>query len=128
MVKIKKCAEGGYMSPDEIVANIDRKQIEEDKDLIPRASRMLKAKLDKDLTGGAYVGSRLNMPSNTRMGKLSAGDTALLNKYDESDEGKRTSVTRERSKLGMKKGGSVSSASKRADGCAVKGKTRGRMV
>ena len=27
-----------------------------------------------------------------------------------------------------KKGGSVSSASKRADGCAVKGKTKGRMV
>ena len=30
--------------------------------------------------------------------------------------------------MGFKKGGSVSSASKRADGCAVKGKTRGRMV
>jgi len=29
---------------------------------------------------------------------------------------------------GMKNGGKVSSASKRADGCAVKGKTRGRMV
>jgi len=29
---------------------------------------------------------------------------------------------------GMKKGGSVSSASKRADGCAVKGKTKGRFV
>lgn len=29
---------------------------------------------------------------------------------------------------GMKAGGSVSSASKRADGCATKGKTRGRMV
>ena len=29
---------------------------------------------------------------------------------------------------GMKKGGKVSSASKRADGCAVKGKTRGRIV
>ena len=29
---------------------------------------------------------------------------------------------------GMKKGGVVSSASKRADGCAVKGKTRGKMV
>ena len=27
-----------------------------------------------------------------------------------------------------KKGGSVSSASKRADGCAVKGKTKGRIV
>lgn len=31
--------------------------------------------------------------------------------------------------LGMKKGGMVkSSASRRADGCAVKGKTKGRMV
>ena len=29
---------------------------------------------------------------------------------------------------GMKKGGLVSSASKRADGCCVKGKTKGRMV
>jgi hypothetical protein len=28
----------------------------------------------------------------------------------------------------MKKGGMVSSASKRADGCAVRGKTKGRMV
>jgi hypothetical protein len=28
----------------------------------------------------------------------------------------------------MKKGGKVSSASKRADGCAIKGKTRGKMV
>ena len=33
-----------------------------------------------------------------------------------------------RKAMGMKSGGSVSSASKRADGCAVKGKTRGRMV
>jgi hypothetical protein len=30
--------------------------------------------------------------------------------------------------MGMKSGGSVSSASKRADGCAIKGKTRGKMV
>ena len=28
----------------------------------------------------------------------------------------------------MKKGGSVSSASKRADGCAIKGKTKGKIV
>ena len=28
----------------------------------------------------------------------------------------------------MKKGGSVNSASKRADGCCIKGKTRGKMV
>jgi glutamate 5-kinase len=31
-------------------------------------------------------------------------------------------------KVGMKKGGKVSSASKRADGIATKGKTRGKMV
>ena len=30
--------------------------------------------------------------------------------------------------LGMKKGGKVPSASRRADGCAIRGKTRGRMV
>jgi len=29
---------------------------------------------------------------------------------------------------GMKKGGSITSASKRADGCATKGKTKGRFV
>ena len=29
---------------------------------------------------------------------------------------------------GIKSGGKVSSASKRADGCATKGKTRGKMV
>ena len=33
-----------------------------------------------------------------------------------------------RTAMGMKKGGSVSSASKRADGCATKGKTKGRML
>jgi len=31
-------------------------------------------------------------------------------------------------KMGYKKGGKVSACSKRADGCAVKGKTKGRMV
>ena len=33
-----------------------------------------------------------------------------------------------KSKLDYAKGGKVSSASKRADGCCVKGKTKGRMV
>lgn len=120
-------------TPDEIVAEIDRKQNEEDLDLIPRAGRMLKEKLNEDLTGGAYVGSRLNMPSNTRLGKLSAEDTALLNKYDRSPAGVMSKAKRDQ---GMKKGGSVkmkaggkvSSASKRGDGIAQRGKTKGRMV
>ena len=33
-----------------------------------------------------------------------------------------------RAEMGMKKGGKVSSASKRADGCAKRGKTKGRMI
>ena len=40
----------------------------------------------------------------------------------EEEEKKRKAAT------GMKTGGKVSSASKRADGCCVKGKTKGRMV
>jgi hypothetical protein len=51
----------------------------------------------------------------------------LKEKYDSkgpSGSGKE-SLSKERS---YKKGGSVSSASKRADGCCVKGKTKGRMV
>ncbi len=109
-------------TPDEIVADIDRRQNEEDLDLVPRAGRMLRDKLAEDLTGGAYVGSRLNMPSNTPVGKLSPEDTRLYNK----SKGKPASGPAKF--MGMKKGGKVSSASKRADGCAQRGKTKGRMV
>jgi hypothetical protein len=125
-------------TPDEIVAEIDRRQNEEDLDLIPRAGRMLRDKVNEDLTGGAYVGSRLNMPSNTSLGKLSPEDTRLYNDTkaqiarDRMLEayGMKTPKSKMESRYGMKKGGSVkvSSASKRADGCAIKGKTRGRMV
>jgi hypothetical protein len=47
------------------------------------------------------------------------GGAALMTRKDRKDDKPMTK---------MAKGGSVSSASKRADGCAVKGKTRGRMV
>ena len=42
--------------------------------------------------------------------------------------GVRAPMYTDRVRGGMKKGGMVGSASKRADGCAVKGKTRGRMI
>ena len=41
---------------------------------------------------------------------------------------KAAQADEKRKAMGMKKGGMVSSASKRADGCATKGKTKGRMV
>jgi len=116
----------------------DRKENEETKELLTRAGSMLRDKVNEDLTGGAYVGSRLNIPSNTRLGKLSPEDTALLNKQDATLQGQKDAVTRMRKthpeyfgadelakSKGMKKGGKVrSSASKRADGCIQKGFTR----
>ena len=51
----------------------------------------------------------------------SLNDTLSKLNYSRLDED-------EDKKVGMKKGGKVSSASKRADGCATKGKTRGKMV
>jgi hypothetical protein len=75
-------------SPDQIVAEIDRRQNEEDKGL-PR--RVAKAAID------------LVKPKET---KPDTGETTnpMGDKY--------------------KKGGKVSSASKRADGIAIRGKTR----
>ena len=63
------------------------------------------------------------------LGKLaSAGGLGLLpavmSRDEQSDEEKR----KKQMGASMKKGGKVSSASSRADGCAVKGKTKGRMV
>jgi hypothetical protein len=49
-----------------------------------------------------------------------AKDQAMQPKIDAAYEGARTTP--------FKNGGSVGSASKRADGCAVKGKTKGRMI
>jgi hypothetical protein len=76
-------------SPDQIVADIDRKQNEEDRDLIPRAGRMLKEKFMKLMTS--------------------------------EPKGEKE---KEKKPVSKAKGGKVSSASKRADGCAIRGKTR----
>jgi hypothetical protein len=76
-------------SPDQIVADIDRKQNEEDRDLIPRAGRMIKEKFMELMT---------SKPK------------------DEKEKEKKP--------VSKAKGGSVSSASKRADGIAIRGKTR----
>jgi hypothetical protein len=77
-------------SPDQIVADIDRKQNEEDKDLIPRAGRMIKKKFMELMTS------------------------------EPKDEKEKEKKPVSKAKGGMIK----SSASKRADGCAIRGKTR----
>jgi hypothetical protein len=75
-------------TPDEIVAEIDRKQIEEDKGL-PR--RIAKAAVN-------LVKPKVTQP----------------------DTGETTNPMGDK----YAKGGKVSSASKRADGCAIRGKTK----
>jgi hypothetical protein len=59
--------------------------------------------------------------------------TSLGGTLDEStlnSEQKRMLEAQKKANVGMKAGGKVkaSSASKRADGCAIKGKTKGKMV
>ena len=51
-----------------------------------------------------------------------ARDAAMQPAIDKAYEAARTTPT------GYAKGGSVGSASKRADGCAQRGKTKGRMI
>lgn len=119
---MKKYAAGGKL-PQDLTDEIARKENEEDRELIAGPLRALKNKIKSDMTGGAYVGSRLNMGKDrgSRLGRMSKEDADLLKRTDESS-GKSPK------ELGYKAGGKVSSASSRADGCAVKGKTRGRMV
>ena len=96
----------------------DKKENEETRELITgparaagKAAKVVGEAVKKNLEQGAseYQPPKynLNMPSNTRLGKLNATDTRLLNKADKKA-----------------KGGKVSSASKRADGIAIRGKTR----
>ena len=87
--------------PDKIVADIDRKQNEEDL-----------ANLNK------YV----KEPAKAAFKKIKEG---LLG----TEEQNKAAQERMDKAKGKKAGGVIkSSASKRADGCCVKGKTKGRMV
>ena len=116
-------------TPDEIVADIDRQQNAEDLDLVPRAGRMLRDKLNEDLTGGAYVGNKLNVGKDrgSRLGRASKADSDMIMRQDAAS-GMNRNPRMGGLAFGMKSGGKVSSASTRADGCCVKGKTKGKMV
>ena len=145
MAKTKKYAAGGESSPDQIVADIDRRQNEEDRDLIPRAGRALLGAADS--AGQAIRGAagKAFMAGKNFGNKISGNDTdqaklkrmGLREGSEDYEKGLKTlennrkklpSEMTKKHPLEMKSGGSVSSASKRADGCAVKGKTRGKMV
>ena len=135
MAKIKKYAAGGPTSPEDIVAEIDRKQNEEDRDLIPRAGRALAGLAGRAISAGKQLGSSLTSQEGSDKAKLEriglkegSEDYKLGQKTLENNRKKLPSEMTKKSPYEMKAGGKVSSASKRADGCAIKGKTRGRMV
>jgi hypothetical protein len=117
-------------SPDQIVADIDRRQNEEDRDLIPRIGRKLK-------DAGKFLRD-----------KVLINDTEAFKQYDEAKKKQRQEkdaldqetqqkkmrnaigadeierAMREGKPVSKAKGGMVKSASARADGCAIRGKTR----
>jgi len=59
---------------------------------------------------------------------LDDSDAEMLRESRRGDTKPTSTMQKIRSAIGMAKGGKVSSASSRADGCCVKGKTKGRMV
>jgi hypothetical protein len=71
---------------------------------------------------GGIFGSR-GTPSPAPAAPVKSGLGSIL-----AGEGRSMANRMALDKKYMKKGGSVSSASKRADGCATKGKTKGKMV
>jgi hypothetical protein len=133
--------------PDKIVADIDRKQNEEDlanlNKYVKEPAKAAFKKLKDNLMGT----DEQNQAAKDRMRKMDEKNPdstqAKVNKALGMKSGGKvkdpTMTYQTYSKTGkpagmktvtVKKasGGSVSSASKRADGCAVKGKTKGRMV
>jgi hypothetical protein len=70
--------------------------------------------------------------ADPRLQEMSAAEMRMINEANEDRMAKKQREASERLPvLGGKRmgsGGMVSSASKRADGCAIRGKTRGKMV
>ena len=130
MAKVKKYAEGGEL-PQAMIDRMKRKENEEDRELIVGPLRTLKNKVKEDLTGGASTRTRLNMgklpgeAAAKKLGMEKDTDTekrsaaAFLRKGYSDDDAKDMAKQK-----AYKSGGSVKSASKRADGCAIRGKTR----
>ena len=52
----------------------------------------------------------------------------MVDSADDTKKAEMDEIKKPKKATGMKKGGSVSSATKRADGCAQRGKTKGRML
>jgi hypothetical protein len=131
---MKKYADGGKL-PQDLVDEIARKENKEDRELIAGPLRALKNKVKDNLDKGEKEHQAPKPRMN--LGKLpgKAADKKLdLKGYDDTEKknaaiflrkGFSDEDAKEMAKQkAFKSGGKVSSASKRADGCAIRGKTR----
>tara|TARA_R110000823_G_scaffold220612_2_gene349251 strand:- start:276 stop:545 length:270 start_codon:yes stop_codon:yes gene_type:complete len=73
------------------------------------------------ISGEGAMGKLLNPSEAARIAKEESDKVAAA-------EQQQTEARMQKAGTTMKKGGKVSSASSRADGCAQRGKTKGRMV
>jgi hypothetical protein len=90
-------------------------------------ARSIKSDLDELAKSGSSMGNVNMLPS----GRMSPAMKERVRAEAPKRSGYSVPKSSEFTGMGgmkFEKGGSVSSASKRADGCAVKGKTKGRFV
>ena len=87
------------------------------------------SRLQRAVMGGGTYGTELSSGSLDAREKASEfGKPGTIDSIKAKKTGREAAAEERREARGLKSGGSVSSASSRADGCAVKGKTKGRFV
>ena len=96
--------------------------------LIGAAARMVAKKIAENPQKSLLGATGASLGTGTYLADVTADKS-----YKEEEEKKKKDKESEKKKNSedvekKAKGGSVGSASKRADGCATKGKTRGKMV
>lgn len=99
--------------PQELVDRIARKENEEDREMVAGPLRALGRRLKENIMG-----------TDEQNREAEAREIERAKRNPQGLEAKFRKATGKP----FKSGGKVSSASKRADGCAVKGKTKGRFV
>jgi len=92
----------------------------------PRMAMAMDARRRQAAMGGMKHGGSVKNELE-ELGRVDA-EKAYTKKGKRNLKSEKKRVVNEIKKKGMKKGGMVSSASKRADGCVTKGRTRGKMV
>jgi hypothetical protein len=132
--KVKKYREGGELPKDQLMSGIT---IDEYNEMTDRQKAYARG-VDNALIGG--VKGSIRQVTDKALGAGKGSEKEAISKgYKEGKDAKKykKKATKKKAggKVGMgmtknnyKKGGKVSSCSKRADGCAVKGKTKGRMI